>query len=95
MKCNNIGIKEIAEGEEKELGIENLFEKMTENFPNLERGKAMHIQEAQRIQIKMNPMRTTLRYIIIKMSNVKDKDRIIKAVREKQEIQGSSDKVTS
>ena len=36
MKCNNISIIGIPEGEEEEQGIENLFEKvMMENFPNL------------------------------------------------------------
>ena len=36
MKCNNIHIIGIPEGEEEEQGIENLFEKVTmENFPNL------------------------------------------------------------
>ena len=39
MKCNNIHIIGIPEGEE-EQGIENLFEKvMIENFPNLMREK--------------------------------------------------------
>ena len=32
----------------------------------------------------MNPKRPTPRHIIIKMSNVKDKGRILKATREKQ-----------
>ena len=35
MKHNNIWIIGIPKGEEKEQGIETLFEKMTENFPNL------------------------------------------------------------
>ena len=36
MKCNNIHGLEIPEGEEREQGIENLFEEIvTENFPNL------------------------------------------------------------
>ena len=40
MKCNNICIIVIPEGEEEEQGIENLFEKvMMENFPNLMREK--------------------------------------------------------
>ena len=45
MKCNNIRIigeenQKESEGEEKEQGIETLFEKiMTENFLNLERKK--------------------------------------------------------
>ena len=35
IKCDNIHIIGILEGEEKEQGIENLFEEiMTENFPN-------------------------------------------------------------
>ena len=40
MKGNNIKLIGIPEGEEKEQGIETLFEKKkTENFSNLERGK--------------------------------------------------------
>ena len=63
MKHNNIQIIGIPEGEEKEQGIETLFEKMTENFPNLERGKTMQVQEAHKVPIKMNPKRPTPRYI--------------------------------
>ena len=41
MKCNNIRIIGIPEGEEEEQGIENLFEKvMMENFPNRRREKS-------------------------------------------------------
>ena len=48
MKCNNICIIGIPEGEEEEQGIENLFEKVTmENFPNLRREKVTQIQESQ------------------------------------------------
>ena len=48
MKCNNIHIIGIPEGEEEEQGIENLFEKvMMENFPNLRREKVTQIQETQ------------------------------------------------
>lgn len=43
--------------------------------------KQIQVQEEQRVQNKMNSMRSTLRYIIIKMSNVKDKVRILKAAR--------------
>ena len=56
MKFNSIQIIGILEGEENKQGIESLFEKiMTENFPNLVRGKVMQVQEAQRVPIKMNP----------------------------------------
>ena len=74
MKHNNIQIKVIPEGKEKELGTEILFEKiMTENFPNLERGKATQVQEAQTGLIKMNQEMPTPRHIIIKMPHFKDK----------------------
>ena len=64
MKCNNIPITGIPEGEEEEQGIENLFEKvMMENFPNLMREKVTQIQETQRVPIKRNPKRPTSRNI--------------------------------
>ena len=45
MKCNNIHIIGIPEGEEEEQGIENLFEKVVmENFPNLMREKVTKSQ---------------------------------------------------
>ena len=75
MKHNNIHIIGISEEEEKEQGIESLFEKiMAENFPNLVRGNAMQVQEAQRVQKKINPKRPTPKQIIIKMLNFKDRE---------------------
>ena len=38
-----------------------------------------------RVPIKRNPKRPTARHIIIKMAKFQDKDRILKAAREKQE----------
>ena len=77
MKCNNIRIIGILEGEENKQGIESLFEKiMTEKFPNLVREKVMEVQETQRVPIKMNPKRPTLRHITIQMTKFKDKERI-------------------
>ena len=57
---------------------------MTENFPNLVKETDIQVQEAQRVPNKMNPTRPTPRHIIIKMPKVKDKERILKATREKQ-----------
>ena len=34
----------------------------------------------------MNPKRPTARHIIVKMENFQDKERILKAAREKQEV---------
>ena len=85
IKHNNIHIIGIPEGEE-EKGIENLFEKvMMETSPNLMREKVTQIQETQRVPSKRNPKRPTPRHIIIKMANFQDKERILKAAREKQE----------
>ena len=44
------------------------------------------VQEAERVPIKRNPKRPTEKHIIIKMTKFKDKERILKARREKQEI---------
>ena len=50
------------------------------------RKKVTQIQEAQRVPIKWNPKRPSPRHIIIKMAKFQDKARILKAVREKQEV---------
>ena len=87
MKHNNIRTIGIPEGEEEEQGIENLFEKvMMENFPNLRREKVTHIQETQRVPSKRNPKRPTTRHVKIKMANFQDKERILKAARQKKEV---------
>ena len=44
----------------------------------------IQVQEAQRVPNKLDPKRTTPRHIIIKMPKFKDKERILKAAREKQ-----------
>ena len=54
MKHNNIQIIGIPEGEQKEQGIENLFEKIMTELPKHEEGKTMQVQEAQRIPNKLN-----------------------------------------
>ena len=59
---------------------------MMENFPNLIRAKVIEAQEAQRAPIKRNLKRPTARHIIIKMAKFKDKQRILKEPRQKQEI---------
>ena len=93
MKRNNIHIIGTPEGEEEEQGIENMFEKvMMENFPNLKREKFTQIQETHRVPIKRNPKRSTSRHIIIKMANFQDKERILKAAREKKEVTYKGDR---
>ena len=75
----------MLEGEEKEQEIGNIFEKiMKEHFPDLAKETDMQEQEAQRVTNKMDARRPTPRHIIIKMPKVKDKDKVLKAAREKQ-----------
>ena len=77
----------MPEGEEEEQQIENLFEQiMKENFPNLAKELDIQVQEAQRVPNKLDPKRNTPRHIIIKMTKVKYKERILKAEREKQRV---------
>ena len=84
-KRSNIHLMGVPEGEEKEQEIGNLFEKiMKENFLNLVKEIDMQVQEAQRVPNKMDAQRPTPRCIIIKMPKVKDKERILKAVRKKK-----------
>ena len=44
------------------------------------------VQEAQRVSERINPRKNALRHIVIKMTKIKDKDKILKATREKQQI---------
>ena len=59
---------------------------MMENIPNLMTEKVTQIQETQKVPGKRNPKRPTARHIIIKMPKFQDKQRILKAAREKQEV---------
>ena len=44
------------------------------------------VQEAQRVPYRINPRRSMLRHILIKLTKTKHKERILKAVREKQQV---------
>ena len=57
---------------------------MKENFPNLVKEIGMQVQEAQRLPIMMNAKRPAARHIIIKGPKVKNKERLLKAAREKK-----------
>ena len=60
---------------------------MKENFPNLVKEiDFQEVQEAQRVPKKLDPKKNTLRHIIIKLSKIKDKERILKAARKKEAV---------
>ena len=73
---------------EQEQEVENLFEQiMKENFPNLVKEiDFQEVQEAQRVPRKLDPKKSTPRHIIIKLPKIKDKERILKAAREKERL---------
>ena len=59
---------------------------MVKKFPNMEKEIINQVQEAQRSPYRINPRRNTPRQILIKLTKNKHKERILKAVREKQQV---------
>ena len=96
IKCTSIHISEVSE-EEREKGPKKIFEeKIAENFPNMGKEIVNQVQEAQKVPDRINPRRNTPRHIIIKMMKIKDKDKILKSTREKNDkTQENSHKVFS
>ena len=83
-KHTNIHFMGVPEGgEREEQEIEDLFEKMTENFLNLVKEIDVQVQEEQSVPNNRNTKRHTPKHIIIKMPKVKYEERIVKTAREK------------
>ena len=87
IKCNNIHIIGVPEGEEREKGPEKISEEIiVENFPDMGKEIATQVQEAQTVPGRINPRRNMLRHIVIKLTKIKDKEKLLKAPRKKQQI---------
>jgi hypothetical protein len=99
IKRPNLRIMGIEEGQEVQAkGMHNIFNKIiTENFPNLEKSIPIHMQEASRTPNRSDQNRTTPRHMIIKTTNTENRERILKAVREKKQItyKGKPIKITA
>jgi hypothetical protein len=66
-------------------GTLNIFNKrITENFPNLEKAMHIQVQEATRTPNRLDQNRTAPQHIIIKTTSTENRERILKAVREKK-----------
>ena len=77
----------LPDGEEREKEPEKISEEIiSENFLNIGKEIINHIQEAQRVPGRINPRRNTLRHIAIRLTKIKDSDKILKATRLKQQI---------
>jgi hypothetical protein len=87
-----MGIEEVVQAKE----IHNIFNKiMTENFPNLEKTMPIQVQDDARAPNKLDQNRTTLQHII--KTSTENRERILKAVREKNQItyKGKPIKITA
>ena len=79
IKCNNICIIGVPEGEGKEKGPKKIFEEIiVKNFPNMGKEIATQVQEAQRVLGRINPRRNMPRHIVVKLTKIKDKEKYTK-----------------
>jgi hypothetical protein len=78
--------------------MHNVFSKiLTEKFPKSRENYAHSVQEASRTPNRPDQNRTTPRHIIIKTTSTETRERILKAVREKNQItyKGKPIKITA
>ena len=87
IKCTNIQIIGVPEEEEEKKEYKKNFgELIVENFPNMEKEIVNQVQELQRVPNRINLKRNMPRHILIKLTKIKHKERILKEAREKQHI---------
>ena len=89
MKRPNLRIIGVEEGEELQLkGPENIFNKtIEENFPNLKKDIPMKVQEAYRTTNRLDQkIKKSPHHIVIKMQNIQNKERILRAAKEKGQV---------
>ena len=87
IKGTSIHIIGVPEREEREKGPENISEEIiVRNFPNMGKEIATQVQEAQRVPGRINPRRNMPRHILIKLTKLKDREKLLKATREKRQI---------
>jgi hypothetical protein len=85
MRRPNLRTIGVDENEDFQLkGPANIFENIIEeNLANLKKEMPMNIQEADRTPNRLDQKRNSSQNIIIRTTNALNKDRILKAVREK------------
>ena len=67
--------------------MRNFFKEIiVENFSNMEKEIVIQVQEAQKVPYRINSRRNMPRHILIKLTKIKHKERILKATREKQQV---------
>ena len=64
----------VPQRKEREKGPEKIFEEIiAENFPNMGKEIVNQVQEAQRVPGRINPRKSTLRHIVIKLTKIKNR----------------------
>jgi hypothetical protein len=88
MRRPNVRIIGVDENEDFQLkGPANIFNKIIEeNFPNLKKEMPMNIKEAHRSPNRLEQKINSSQHIIIRTTNALNKDRVLKAVREKGQV---------
>ena len=82
IKCTNICIIGVWEEVGKKKGTDKIFEEnIVGSFPNMWKEAVNQVQEAQRVPYRINPRRITSRCILSKLTEIKHKERILKAAR--------------
>ena len=84
IKCTNIHIIVVPEGEQREKEPKKIFEEIrADNFHKMGKEIVNPVQEAQSVPGRINPRRNTSRHIVIKLTKIKDKDKTLEATRGK------------
>ena len=84
IKHTNIRMIGVPEGEEREKEPEKILEEIiVKKFPNMGEEIATQVQEVQRVPGRIKPRRNTPRHTVIKLTKNKDKEKLLKATREK------------
>ena len=68
----------------REKGLEKIFEEIiAEKFPNMGKETDTQVHKAQIVPGRKNSKRNMKIYIVIKLTKIKDKEKILKSTREK------------
>ena len=87
IKCTVIWVIGAPEEEEKkERHWEIFWRNYTWNFPNMGKGTVNQVQEVPKVPYRINPKRNIPRHTLVKLTEIKHKERILKIVREKQQV---------
>jgi len=87
IKCTVIRVIGAPGEEEKKKGTGKIFEVIiVENFPNIGKETVNQIEEVLKVPYRISPRRNIPRHTLIKLTEIKHKERILKIVRKKQQV---------